>query len=238
LTFSRRFSGHSGIGVLAKSVIVGEANKSYQTFEKNEALSWLASSDFKKIIPQWTAQFYRPIAKQKSLSDAFSQLKSFRILCANREGERGVQEINKTISSTLNVNKEPFYKGQPIMVTQNHYGLKLFNGDIGLVWPNNHNQLMVWFEAEDQPRAVTPGRLPAFETVYAMTIHKTQGSEFTHVAMVLPDNHSMLLTRELIYTGLTRAKETFTCLGDEKIWKTGVNAKVERWAGLAQKLKQ
>ena len=86
----------------------------------------------------------------------------------------------------------------------------------------------------------TPGRLPAFETVYAMTIHKTQGSEFDEVALVLPDHQSQLLSRELIYTGLTRAKLRFSCLGSDLVWRARVTARVtarvDRWAGLAGRL--
>lgn len=118
------------------------------------------------------------------------------------------------------------------MVTQNHYGLGLFNGDIGLVWPDEHGHLMVWFEQPNGFRAVSLGRLPSIETVYAMTIHKTQGSEFDHVAMLLPEHHSPLLTRELLYTGLTRAKARFSCVGESDIFTAGIARKVTRWAGM------
>ena len=238
LQHSRRFDDGSGIGVLAKQVIAGQATKTQATLNHFEDVDWINHDQLNGQLSQWIHQYFRPIGQSPTLKDAFKQVKAFRILCATREGDRGVEAINEFVSKRLNTNLQPFYKGQPIMVTQNHYGLRLFNGDVGLVWPNEQGQLMAWFEAEDHYRAVALGRLPHVETVYAMTIHKTQGSEFEHVAMVLPDSHTALLTRELIYTGLTRAKQSFVCLGDTKIWLQGVNAQVERWAGLAERLKK
>jgi exodeoxyribonuclease V alpha subunit len=238
LSFSRRFAGGSGIGKLASCVIKGDVKPSIQLFETEDDLTWLPYTPIQTVLREWTSQYYRGIAKQSSLAEAFEQLKQFRILCAHREGDLGVEAINEFIGNLLNHNRTPFYQGQPIMVTQNHYGLKLFNGDIGLVWPNEHGQLMVWFEAEQEPRAITPGRLPSHETVYAMTIHKTQGSEFSHVAMVLPENTSAIVTRELIYTGLTRAKQAFTLMANELVWKKGITGHVTRWAGLSDRLRQ
>jgi exodeoxyribonuclease V alpha subunit len=238
LKHSRRFEGGSGIGVLAKQVISGEAAQTQATFNQFEDIQWINQDQLAEQLPKWISQYFKPISQSQTIADAFTQVKSFRILCATREGERGVETINETVNKRLNVNQQPFYKGQPIMVTQNHYGLRLFNGDVGLVWPNEQGQLMAWFESEDGYRAIALGRLPNVETVYAMTIHKTQGSEFSHVAMLLPDAHTAILTRELIYTGLTRAKSTFVCLGDSKVWLQGVTAQVERWAGLAERLKK
>ncbi|MDN3648194.1 exodeoxyribonuclease V subunit alpha [Reinekea marina] len=234
---SRRFDGGSGIGKLAKAILNGQPQPGITLFETQTDLEWL-STPLDKALKQWTAEYYRDLPSQRSLSDAFLQLKQFRILCAHREGEQGVEAINETISKQLNINRQPFYKGQPIMVTQNHYGLKLFNGDIGLVWPNESGQLMVWFESLEGYRAVAPGRLPSHETVFAMTIHKTQGSEFSHVAMVLPDAASAIVTRELIYTGLTRAKNAFTLVASSAVWKQGITNQVHRWAGLSSRLNQ
>ncbi len=236
LTESRRFEGDSGIGTLALQVIDGDAQASLNTFDHYDDLAWHPASENQQKIKIWVNQYYRPLAHLPDLNSAIRHLKKFRILCATREGDCGVEQVNKLISQSLNTNRQPFYKGQPIMVTQNHYGLKLFNGDIGIIWPNDYGQLMAWFESSDQPRAITPGRLPAWETVYAMTIHKTQGSEFDNVAMLLPTYASSLLTRELIYTGLTRARKSVEVLGEKKIWLQGVTHKVQRWAGLADRI--
>ncbi len=233
---SRRFDSGSGIGHLAKQVIQGHSN-SQLTFDRHNDLHWYSDSEFDAQIQKWTTEFYTPISRFDSIANAFEQLKKFRILCATKEDERGVIPINQRIEKRLNPQRLPFFKGQPIMVAQNHYGLKLFNGDIGLVWPDDQGTLMAWFENGEHYRAVALGRLPSVETVYAMTIHKTQGSEFDHVAMVLPQGGSQLLCRELIYTGLTRAKNDFSCIGNKTVWQRGVQARVERWSGLAEALK-
>ena len=238
LVYSRRFSQDSGIGKLAHLVITGNAAHALIAFNNHDDIDWQSSKHIDRLVKHWTQQFYAPLAHRKTLGDAFTQLKQFRILCAVKEGKFGVQTINESIVKKLNPNRATYYQGQPIMVTQNHYGLKLFNGDIGLVWPDGDGRLMAWFEAEHEPRAVALGRLPAVDTVYAMTIHKTQGSEFNHVALVLPDTTSALVTRELIYTGLTRAKQSFSLVGEEQYWLAGVTAKVERWAGLAERIER
>lgn len=236
LIHSRRFDGDSGIGQLARAVIRGDARATEKLFPMHDDLSWVQDNDFDRQLEQWLQEHLRPIAQQNSLNDAYAALGQFRLLCATREGERGVIRLNERIAARLNYNRAPFFKGQPIMVTQNHYGLKLYNGDIGLVWPDENGQLMVWFEAGEDFRAVTPGRLPAHETVYAMTIHKTQGSEFGEVAVVLPQNPSFLLNRELIYTAITRAKQAVCIAGEQAIWQLAVAQKVERWAGLAEQI--
>ncbi len=234
LLHSRRFDSGSGIGQLAKHVISGLPD-SRPIFMRNKDLNWYNEDRLDPLIGQWTTRYYASLPQRKNLKDAFTQLKAFRILCATREDDRGVKRINQRIQTRLNVHRRPFYRGQPIMVTQNHYRLKLFNGDIGLVWPNEAGDLMAWFESGEDYRAVALGRLPAVETVYAMTIHKTQGSEFDHVAMILPRSESQLLCRELLYTGLTRAKQEFSCVGRASVWEHGVEMRVLRWSGLASK---
>lgn len=235
LLHSRRFDAKSGIGKLAKHIISAQPD-SWKIFARNADLHWYSENRFDALLYQWTEQYYSPLGRQKDLNDAFTQLKQFRILCAGKEDERGVLQINRRIQARLNIHRRPFYRGQPIMVTKNHYSLKLFNGDIGLVWPNEEGDLMAWFENREGYRAVALGRLPAVETVYAMTIHKTQGSEFGHVAMVLPRSGSQLLCCELLYTGLTRAKEEFSCVGKASVWEHGVRLRVLRWSGLAEKV--
>jgi exodeoxyribonuclease V alpha subunit len=236
LVHSRRFSATSGIGALAKAVLNGDTRASTEVFSQFEDLNWVGEHQFETKLNEWFHRFIRPITQQQSIADAYNRLKQFRLLCATREGEYGVNELNERITRRINTERTPFFQGQPIMVTQNHYGLKLYNGDIGLVWPNEDGHLMVWFEAESGFRAVTPGRLPAFETVYDMTIHKTQGSEFDNVVVVLPNEHSSLLSRELIYTGLTRAKTTVTVVGEPDVWQQGIRQRVERWAGLSEQI--
>jgi len=153
---------------------------------------------------------------------------SFQLLCALRQGPHGTDWLNKQITSILHqaslidASRE-WYEGRPVLVTRNDYGLGLMNGDVGIALrvPDEHGamQLRVAFEVTGDAgatatriRFVHPARLGERETVYAMTVHKSQGSEFDHAALVLPDETSAVLTRELLYTGITRARRWFSLL--------------------------
>lgn len=236
LKVSRRFAGQSAIGVLAKHVIAGNYKLSEESFEQFDELAWLDENKLWQQLNSTNSQYFASLAKQPSLDDAFGLMRRFRILCAVRESDAGVIEINRRIAQRINPGQARFYHGQPIMVTQNHYGLKLFNGDVGIVWSETGKPLMAWFESDTEYRPVALGRLPQVETVYAMTIHKTQGSEFDEVLMILPTKPHPLITRELLFTGLTRAKQKFSCLGSKECWRAGVRARVQRWAGLRERI--
>ncbi|GGC89499.1 exodeoxyribonuclease V subunit alpha [Vreelandella lutescens] len=162
-------------------------------------------------------------------SEVLSAYSHYQLLCALRKGPWGVVGLNQRIASTLRREKLLFgsdytlekgwYEGRPVLVTQNDYGLKLMNGDIGITLavpdPRNPQQklLRVAFTTSDPDkpiRWVLPSRLHAVETVFAMTVHKSQGSEFLHTALLLPPTLNPILTRELVYTGITRAREWLT----------------------------
>jgi exodeoxyribonuclease V alpha subunit len=128
-----------------------------------------------------------------------------------------VESVNARIEQWLFTSTQTWYEGRPIMVTRNDYNLNLMNGDIGITLKNKDGKLQVAFidtnpQSDATIRWVSPLRLSQVETAFAMTVHKSQGSEFNHVALVLPDSMSRVLTRELIYTGITRAKENFSLL--------------------------
>ena len=154
----------------------------------------------------------------------------FQVLCALREGPWGVVALNRIISRALGFPPDGWYAGRPVMVTRNDYHLNLMNGDVGLCLPTAQG-LRVAFAQGTGLRWVLPSRLDAVETVLAMTVHKSQGSEFDHVALVLPDKITPVLTRELLYTGITRAKHQLTLVVPQagvlrqavtqKIWRSG-----------------
>ncbi len=169
----------------------------------------------------------------------------FQLLCALRRGPWGVEGLNQRIATWLCEEgllaaAHGWYAGRPVLVTRNDYGLGLMNGDIGITLelPGDRggSSLRVAFTAEDGTgiRWVQPSRLQAVETVYAMTVHKSQGSEFTHAALVLPDRASPVLTRELIYTGITRAKSWFSLVeaGEARVLEQAVRRRVLRFGGL------
>jgi exodeoxyribonuclease V alpha subunit len=152
----------------------------------------------------------------KQVLEAFD---TFQILCALRRGHWGVEGLNQRIEQWLFANQKPtlWYEGRPVMITRNDYNLGLMNGDVGITLKDGTGKLRVAFPSEDSRDAVkilwiSPMRLPDVETAFAITVHKSQGSEFNHVALILPETRSPVLTRELIYTAITRAKENFTLL--------------------------
>lgn len=237
LYHSRRFDGAGGIGILARQVINGEAEASLATLKGDYPdLVWIPPDQAQSQINRWVNQWYRPINNAENLEAAFDALFQFRLLCPTRVGPMGVEALNERILKTLNPTRASFFKGQPVMITENHYGVGLYNGDIGLLWPDDKGHLLAWFPSSDGYRPLAPGRLPRFETVYAMTIHKTQGSEFERVALVLPEEPMAMLSRELIYTGLTRAKRELFAVGSGEVWLDSTLRQVARYSGLASSL--
>jgi exodeoxyribonuclease V alpha subunit len=164
----------------------------------------------------------------------------FRILCAVRQGPFGVVALNRIVERVLkeaNLIKTEgqWYSGRPIMITRNDYNLRLFNGDVGVILPDygQDNELRAFFrDAGGNIRKFPPVMLPEHETVFAMTVHKSQGSEFERILFILPDYDSPVLTRELIYTGITRAKKNVDIWGSEGIFRAAVSRRIMRTSGL------
>ena len=239
---SRRFSRTGGIGKLARQVMAGDAEGSLETLRaREEGLDWIPPEEVQPQIERWVKQWYQPIARAQNKEAAFEALAAFRLLCPTRVGRQGSLALNEQILKRINPEGRRFFRGQPIMITENHYGVGLFNGDIGLLWPDDENgddQLFAWFPTAEGYRPMAPGRLPPCETVYAMTIHKTQGSEFERIALVLPEQSHHVVSRELLYTGLTRARSEVTVCGQDEVWKAGVRNPVERHSGLGERIRQ
>jgi len=167
----------------------------------------------------------------------------FQVLCALRGGPWGMEGLNVRIARLLQEAdlipaSSGWYLGRPVLVTRNDYGLGVMNGDIGITLTlpcgaGGEPSLRVAFRAGDDANGIKwlhPSRLQEVETVYALTVHKSQGSEFTHVALVIPDRPSQVLTRELLYTGITRARDHLTLLrpGDARVMTQAVERRVLR----------
>jgi exodeoxyribonuclease V alpha subunit len=129
------------------------------------------------------------------------------------------------------------YAGKPLMVTVNNYILKLYNGDTGVVWPTGGAALIYFPDQAGGIRAVARERLPEHEPVFALTIHKSQGSEFDHVLLLLPDKPNPVLTRQLFYTGLTRARKSVRILAPETILRATIATQLQRGSGLTAALR-
>jgi len=174
----------------------------------------------------------------------FDALNRFRILCATRTGSRGAEHVNALVATHVrHAARVPlavgahWFTGRPIMVTRNDYALGLFNGDIGIALPDAHGVLRVWFRrADGTARAVSPAALPPHETAFALTVHKSQGSEFDEAALVLPASFSRVLTRELVYTAVTRARTRVQVIGPRRVLAQAVATRTQRDSGLAARV--
>ena len=234
---SHRFDGQGGIGLLAHDVMHNKAQASWHLLSTHKDLSLITEADFQTWLEQMCDQYFVPLLRAKTLDEAFVCLNQFRILAATRQGDMGVEGLNVQVERILSrrlsqVKWGQHYHGKPVMVTKNHHGLGLFNGDIGIVWAEATGQLNVYFLQSEQVRKVNVGLLQDLDTVYAMTIHKTQGSEFDHVALVVAPQAERLLSSQLLYTAITRAKMTCSIKVVESVWCKAVGNKTQRWSGL------
>jgi exodeoxyribonuclease V alpha subunit len=262
LVKSHRFNENSGIGQLAKYVKAGQFVQSLSLLNSDQFtdISWhqpsqtspqtVANEILKTLITQLLPiyQLYTQAIQQGDLRQAFKYLQQQQVLCAQKSGYWGVTQLNALIENELHKqgmidNSKDFYIGRPVMLSKNDHQLKLFNGDIGIVMsdPNNATLTKVWFVTpEGELRGLLPSRLPTLETLYAMTIHKSQGSEFESVYLCLPPitptNQGRGLNRELIYTGLTRAKKYFMLFAQPKALGLSLGQQCLRGSGLAGRL--
>lgn len=174
----------------------------------------------------------------------FDALNRFRILCATRSGPRGVDQVNAAMAAqvrrsagvTLAVGAQ-WFAGRPVMVTRNDYALGLFNGDIGIALPGASGALRVHFRTGDGGlRAVSPAALPPHDTAFALTVHKSQGSEFEHAVLMLPSAFSRVLSRELVYTAITRARERVEVVGARAVLAQVIATPTQRDSGLAARI--
>ncbi len=174
----------------------------------------------------------------------FDALNRFRILCATRLGARGVDQMNTAMAAQVRrAARVPlaigaqWFAGRPIMVTRNDYALGLFNGDIGIALPGADGALRVWFRGADGGlRAVSPAALPPHDTAFALTVHKSQGSEFDHAVLMLPSSFSRVLSRELVYTAVTRARERVEVVGARAVLMRAIATPTQRDSGLAARI--
>ncbi len=246
---SYRFGRDSGIGAVSRAVNRGDGTAALQILQGSDFpdVQWIDLPPPRALaghLKELIITNYRPYLQAETPQEAFDRFDRFRILCALREGPYGVATINAIIETALQEAglirpDRLWYAGRPVMISVNSYELNLFNGDVGIALPDPEAQgeLRVFFVAADQTlRKFHPLRLPPHETVYAMTVHKSQGSEFDHVLLLLPDRESPVLTRELIYTGITRARKSVTIWATAPVFLTGVSRRIERTSGLRDAL--
>lgn len=242
-----RFEASSRIGILARAINGGDCELALAVLDDqaDEGITWHDLPAVNALKPSLASEIvagYRYYLAAGTVEDALLRFDSFRVLCALREGAFGVAGLTTMIEELLAEHglidpRNRWYRGRPILVTANDYGMKLFNGDVGMVFPDADGQPRVFFPVSDGGlKSVSPVRLPEHQTVYAMTIHKSQGSEFERVLMVLPDHDAAPLTRELIYTGITRARQQVDIRGNRNAFTAAVTRTTGRRSGLADAL--
>ncbi len=243
-----RFPADSGIGAAGRAVNAGNGEDAIAILKGDSAdIVWHdvpKPEDLKKALTDAVIDGYGKYLAAGTAAEALGRFDAFRVLCALRQGPYGVADINVLIEEILMKKGliDPqlrWYRGRPVLITVNDYNLKLFNGDVGISFPDleGDGSPRVFFPAPDGGvRNLSPVRLPAHETVFAMTIHKSQGSEFDRVHMLFPGNDSPVLTRELIYTGITRARGKVDIWGNEEVFVSAVSRRTDRKSGLREAL--
>jgi exodeoxyribonuclease V alpha subunit len=243
-----RFGG--AIGAVAEAVRRGDADAALQALSTApDEVTWLpvdpeADSALAPVHDGavGAARSVIEAARGGDAHRALEALASFRVLCAHRRGPYGVATWTDRIERWLANEVEGFgaegqwYVGRPLLVTENDYGLRLYNGDTGVVVATPTGRVSAAFERRGELIEFSPTRLAAVESVYAMTVHKSQGSQFAAAAVLLPDPTSQILTRELLYTAVTRARERLILVGTEEAVRAAVGRPVARASGLRWRL--
>jgi len=265
LTESRRFSAESGIGRFANAAVEGDVAGAMAAIPPWEAASSVPRPEISTLAPDpreglsraarsLVVEGYRPYLERliagpqggESLEqlhlDALRLFDRFRVLCAHRSGRLGVRGVNDSSADWLREaglyrGSGPWSLGRPVLITRNDYSVGRFNGDIGLVVRDEDDSWIVVFPGEGGGLSrLSPVRLPEHQTAFALTIHKSQGSEYDDVLVVLPDKPSKVLTRELVYTGVTRARKRVAVLSGPEVLREGLKRRVHRASGLAGRL--
>ena len=260
-----RFAANSGIGRLAADINRSRADEAIAWLREGQDTSVRWLDDGGTLPGEGTLQhlsagyapYFEAVRRDPTDHAAItSAFDAFRVLCAVRDGPRGVLAINDLMTrrSREHLGLAPvgardgataWYPGRPVMVLRNDPLLKLFNGDIGIALPTPGssggptNELLVWFpEAGGGFRAVAPARLPTHQTAYAMTVHKAQGSEFNDVLVLLPGQRSRVVTRELLYTAVTRARQRVAIASSSEVLKAAITTSTVRHGGLLSRLSE
>ncbi len=244
-----RFGSDSGIGRLAAVVNAGEGKVALELlkdggFEDIALRSMPEPDGMLRAMAEAVVAGYSSCILAETPANALKCLDQFRILCVLRRGPYGIAGVNALVEEILASKglidpRNAWYHGRPVMITVNDRNMKLFNGDVGVVFHDRSSAggPRVWFpDPEGGVRDISPVRLPHHETVYAMTVHKSQGSEFDRILMLLPNRDTAILTRELLYTGITRAKTAVEIWGNEKMLTNSISRTIDRKSGLRDAL--
>ncbi len=244
-----RFGGGSGIGALGEAIRRGDARRAVEILAggKYDDLVLYEPAgpvSFEELIEERALSRFGPVFSAASPAEAYEWYSRFCVLSALRKGPRGVEAINERIAGVLERNGmvprgHAWYAGQPVMIGENNYPLGLFNGDLGVIRSSGATPMALRAYFPDYAggmRDFVPSRLPSHETAYAITVHKSQGSEFESVLLVLPDTPSRVLSRELLYTAITRARKKVEIWGSRDMIASMIEEPTRRKSGLRDAL--
>lgn len=243
LKYSHRFNSQGAIGKVSRAVIEGKVDEVKALIQNAQGTNVIVDQKNDPALLENFVAGYEAYINEHDKAEALKKLNQLRVLVAVRQGPRGLYAINKAIELHLRKKAlikpdDEFYENRPIMITRNMYDLGLLNGDTGIMRKDASGNMKVWFEdGQGGIKSVLPAYLNYSETAFAMTIHKSQGSEFDHVMVILPEGTSnALLTRELLYTGITRAKSSITIQGEMATIEHAVNSCVKRISGITGRI--
>ncbi len=240
---SYRFDDTSSVGKVSRAINQGDWASTKALLRANNYDLEYFDSDAQghKAVTDKVVAHFKALLACESPQLALKQLSRFQLLCCLRMGAAGVQDLNERMAQLLRragvIASTDYFKGRPVMVVQNDYSQGLYNGDVGLLWPDEQGDIQAWFDdGLGGLRSFLPARLPEHESCFAMTVHKTQGSEFHEICLFLPEHVAPILTRQLLYTGVTRAREKVSICGPKSVVKHMVSASLQRHSGLADAL--
>jgi exodeoxyribonuclease V alpha subunit len=241
-----RFTPETGIAELSNAVNQGDAESAIAVLKKGGRICWRptpSAQSFERELRERVFPRFEKFSTLTDPADALNQLAEFTVLCALRRGPFGAETVNRLVGRMLRETGSieddgPYHAGEPVIIVRNDYNVGLFNGDLGIVLPDaTSSELRVFFRGEDgDVLNFAPGRLPAHEPAFALTVHKSQGSEFRDALLILPKRDAPVLTRELLYTGVTRVRETVEVWAAENILRQTIERKIERNSGLRDRL--
>lgn len=240
LTKSFRFQKDSGIGQLAESINSGSVESALAAFNRSNQCQFKIVADIKSLYRELNLQakqWLEQLTSAKEPQKALDLINEFRILTTLRHGMWGAESINDIMKETCRSvayrhEQSLLFDGMPIMVTSNDYRNDLFNGDTGVIFRQASHFYAYFRDRSDSVRSIALRSLSSWEPSFAITVHKSQGSEFAHTLFVLPPIDTPLLSRELIYTAVTRSRTSISILGSEPVLKAGIARTTKRSSGL------